>query len=130
MDVTKLIGALRDLANAHRSGSIRKWQSDSVSGNKPADIPSSGHSGSLCEMSLMVSFTVSIAVNFTVSLTVNLTVGLTGSLTANPTELSFLTFCVLQQSVIQISTFSWLRFGLPLNDHRYNARGTRSLLRS
>jgi len=100
--VTKLIGALRDLANAHRSGSIRQWQLGSVSGNKPADIPSSGHSGVLCEMSLMVSLTV----NFTVSLTVNLTAGLTGSLTANLTELSFLMFCVLQRSVIQISTFS------------------------
>jgi hypothetical protein len=104
--VTKLIGALRDLANARRSGSIRQWQLGSVSGNKPADIPSSGHSGVLCEMSLMVSLTVSLTVNFTVSLTVNLTAGLTGSLTASLTELSFLMFCVLQRSVIQISTFS------------------------
>jgi len=54
MDVTKLIGAFRDLANAHSSGSMRQWQVGSVSGNKPADSPSSGHPGALCEMSLML----------------------------------------------------------------------------
>jgi len=54
MDVTKLTGAFRDLANAHSSGSMRQWQVDSVSGNKPADSPSPGNPGALCEMSLMV----------------------------------------------------------------------------
>ena len=65
--MTKLIGAFRDLANARSSGSIRQWQVDSVSGNKPADSPSSGHPGALCEMSLMVSLTVSLTMNLTVS---------------------------------------------------------------
>jgi len=54
MDVTKLIGAFRDLANTHSSDSMRQWQVGSVSGNKPAESPSSGHPGTLCEMSLMV----------------------------------------------------------------------------
>ena len=54
MDVTKLIGAFRDLTNAHSSSSMRQWQVGSVFGNKPADSPSSGHPGTLCAMSLTV----------------------------------------------------------------------------
>jgi hypothetical protein len=59
MDVTKLIGAFRDLAKARSSGSKRQWHLGSVSGNKPADSPSSGHPGALCEMSLTMNLTVS-----------------------------------------------------------------------
>jgi hypothetical protein len=122
MDVTKLIGAFRDIANARSNGSIRQWQLDSVSGNKPADSPPSGHSGALCETSLTVNLTVSLTVNLTMSRTVNLTVSLTVSLTVNLTmsrtvnltvsltvslaELSFLMFCVLQQSVTQVTVSS------------------------
>jgi len=63
VDVTNLIGAFRDLANARSSDSKRQWQLGGVSGNKPADSPSSGHPGALCEMSLMVSLTVNLTVS-------------------------------------------------------------------
>jgi len=52
-------------------------------------------------VSLAANLTVSLTVNLTMSRTVNLTMSLTVSLTVSLTELSFLMFCVLQQSAIQ-----------------------------
>jgi len=55
---------------------------------------------------LTANLTVILTANLTVSRTVNLTVSMAVSLTVSLTELSFLMFCVLQQSVIQVSIFS------------------------